>query len=559
MTRALGIDIGNHSIKLAEIEYNSKSRELVGLYEIPRAPNDNVVQLITDFMSKSQIKAERIAVGMGQAAIYAKKLSLPVSKPKDYIPAVTSELEDTLPFDFTNDCILDIQKEGKSGNLTQFLVGVSPKEFVEKLAAICEQAAIVPNAFLIDSQALGEMALHQGLPAAHEDTSFAVVDFGSESTKMSILMGYEKDPHDRNMKESSTPGFVADFRAIPFGSKELIRWIGEQKSISEDDAKQWLIHRAEIKMEAGAESVVDNLSEELKVALRPVVVEMYQAIQAFKGVYASQPSALYLTGGMSEIKGFKEFLADELRLPVYSWPIFLGYQTEKVPLTPEKEQSFAVALSLAHRFVLGKRSSYLNFRRSQGARSKLLTSTFETLIRPEYKWQWLSAICFFAFLITYSMVATYYLEIEKTSLIKSAADEYRRFDKDAGKAADKFAESVTDISKKFEQKKKQKTSEIANRTKTMVGVPKSQLLLDLSRALTPSVKLISFTSNGPGSPDAQFEAIVDMPLTATESEINRLVSQIEKPLKERGYTLSLDKSPDFKKLTIKASIKGDQS
>ena len=64
MTRALGIDIGSHSIKIAEIEYTKKLRQIVGLYSCPLEPGRTPGELLREFLEKGQIRADRVAVGL---------------------------------------------------------------------------------------------------------------------------------------------------------------------------------------------------------------------------------------------------------------------------------------------------------------------------------------------------------------------------------------------------------------------------------------------------------------------------------------------------------------
>jgi len=555
MTRALGIDIGQRSIKIAEIEYTSKSRELVGLYQISRNPDQQVADQIKEFLQSSQVKAERIAMGLSDAPIFYKRLQFPFSDPKKYTPAVYSDLEDSLPFDLS-DYVLDIKRIGKIGKLSQFLVGICPRKWVDTLNTVAEVAGLVPNFFLLDSQAMGEMALHQGLAVATDESSYMIVDFGYEITKIAIMKGFQKDPHDKNIKAPVNPGMVADFRSFHHGSHELTKWIQERKNINFEDAEQWLIHRAEIKLGESTDAVAADLSDELKVALRPFIVEIYQAMQSFKGTYKGHPACIYLTGGMSSIRGLKEFIADELRTPVSEWGIFAGYKTDNVPLSSDKELSFAAALALANSFVLSKTSQLLNFRRSQGASKKVLSSYVEAAFRKESAPLWITSLGLTAFLVTYNLVASHYLGEERKELIKVAATEYRRIDRDAGKTADRLAETLIELRKRFEEKKKVKLKELSSREIEQKGVPKSQLLLDLSLAMTTTSKVSSFTSRGSGSPKAEFEAIIALNQSTSETEIETIKGQIEKPLKDKGYTVSIKRIDNSKTLKINATIEG---
>jgi Tfp pilus assembly PilM family ATPase len=556
MTRALGIDIGNFAIKVAEIEYSSKSRDLVGLYDIPRTEGDNPGQILKDFLANSGIKAERIALGLGGAPIFIKRMELPFSDSKRYLPAIESEIEDSLPFEM-GDYVLDVQKTGKLGKLSKFLIGICPKNWVQKSNEICDAAGLIPNAYLVDSQVLGHMALHQGLPVAHEETAYCVIDLGAQTTKLSILRGYAKDPHDKKMKAPTQAGELCEFRTIHHGSSELIEWIKDRKNINLEEAKQWLIHRAEIQPESQGAGLAADLSDEIKVALRPIIVEIYQAIQSFRGRFNLQPAAVYMTGGMSDIRGLKDFLADELRVPCHPWPIFMGYNTENIPVSPEKERTFGVAMALAHRFVLSKTSEWLNFRRSSSANRKILSGSFEQMIRPEYSSFWIALFVLFSFVMSYSGIMGRTLKAENTDLIKDAASEYRRLDTNAGKAADKKAKDVDELTEAFQTAKAAKEKELKGKQQKLLAQNKSQMFLDLALALPPTVKLKSFTiSSLPQGTTSRYEALVSAEKGMSANETTQLQASIEKPLTDRAYSVSFEKLSNGRELKMKVTSKG---
>ena len=562
MTRALGIDIGSFSIKIAEIEISSRSRELVGLYEIPRTEGDDAGLLLKDFIAKSEIKAERVAFGMGKAPVFVKKMELPFSDRKRLEPSVKAELEDSLPFEIA-DHVLDIKALGKRGRIFRYLVGICPKTSIEFFNKASDESGLVANGFHIDAEALGQLAVHQSLPAARDNVAYAVCDIGHDSTKVAILRGFLADPQDRKSKGSTEPGEIAELRTIGHGSNDLVNWIVDRKKLGLEEARQWLLHRAAIKTESSDSTqgaLSDEMSDEIKVALRPIVVELYQTIQSFKGKSGGQSlEALYLTGGMSDISGLREFLSEELRLPVHRWPIFLGFSTERMPLSPEKERCFAVATSLAFRFAIRKPVGWLNFRRSVQANKKILTTTLQQFLVPELRPILIGIAASMTFAFVYSATSSYFIDLESKQLAKEVAGEFRRLDgqKYAGKSTDKFSQDSKRSRELFEGERKTRNSVKRSETANNSGnKARSEIMLDVSQIVpeTSMLKELTVDSSRPHL----FEATLVSDFSIGTKELDALKASLTTALQSRGYaSIKLDRDMKSDKIVkVSGSWKG---
>ena len=561
MTRALGIDIGASHIKIAEVEVASRNRELVGLYEIPRQEGIDPGTQLKDFLTTSGIKADRYIMGLGPAPVYVRRVSFPFGDQKRIKAAIQGEVEDSVPFSIEN-YVIDYRATSKAGRINNFVVGLCPSNWIDRMNAIAEIAGIMPFSFNLDAEAIGQMALHQQLPAAFEGALYAVVDLGFESTKVSLVRGYQPDPQDRKSKPPATPGEVVDFRTINKGSSELINWIKNERKVSFDEAVQWLVHRAVIKSESKAldekAGISDGLSDEMKIALRPIVVELYQSFQAYRGRGGDMPSAIYITGALSDIKGLKEFFGEELRTPIYPWPIFLGFNGDKVPLTPEKERVFGAALSLAYRQVVAnKPRGWLNFRRSPQAARKILSNLLANLSSPIYLPVFRGLGIFVAAFFVYFVATRIFLGTQLQDAKGELAAEVQSMNPDAGRLVSKASvgDATERASKAFESEKRKRAQTEKPKGRDPVEKARGEILVDVASSLPARAQIQSIKIEHAGQ-----EIRITSKITSAEAlnpqSLTQIRASVEAALTQRGYSKPSIAAGDGNNIELATAWKG---
>ncbi|MBS1984753.1 MAG: hypothetical protein JST16_11330 [Bdellovibrionales bacterium] len=557
MTRSLGIDVGSSLIRLAEIETHGRTRRLVGLYELTRESGVSPGTQLRAFFENSGITGERIGLGTSAQPLIVRAFEFPFSNIKKVEAAIYGDFEDSLPFDISNH-ILEIRPTGKAGKMSRFLAGLMPRDSVAQIDGLAEESGVLVNAYFSDVEALAQLALNQNLPAGTTGNPYAVCDLGYSTAKIAFLRGSRPQFANRKLKET-VPGQILEVRTIHRGSGELVQWIREKNGLSLEEALQWLIHRAEIQSDEGkGDSLTSEISDAIKTALRPVVVELYQTLQSFKNDAGTLPFAVYLTGGLSGLKGLKEFLSDELRVPFHSWPIFEGFHTEAIPLTMERERSFGVALAIAHRWSYTASGGWLNFKRMT-AQKKLLSSMLATFAQPDIKRVVMGMGFAAAAVIGYQSISTALLSMQSSSLQKEVVGEFTKIDKDLGKRAVKFSADPKRSREIFEQERKKKLStEGAKLTGNgPTGHSRTEVFLDISETLPSGAILKELTVNEASQGLSVQSSFA--PKEAPNAEITkRTLEQLSNVLRSRGYAdISLDTSPsDRKLLVMKAKWKG---
>ncbi|NCN40900.1 hypothetical protein GW916_06580 [bacterium] len=485
MTRALGIDFGNHSIKIAELEFSSRQRQIIGLYEVKPKENQTKSEALREFFANNSIKAERVSIGINNADVMMRKFDLPFRDRKKMNLAIIGEWMDSVPFEL-DDFYIETRHISKHGKIHSFISGICPKSSIAELNAECENAWIQPNNVLIDAEAIASLALEQSLPKAHDRQAYAVVDFGYEITKIAIVRGAVLEK-----KQIGITPEIIELRHLDKGSKEWIEWIAQKRKVSVEEALGWLMHRAEIQSDAsdGEEaSIREDLSDDIKSALRPILVELYQTLQHARVQSGYEVQGLYITGSMCGIVGLKPFLEKELRVEVDEWPLFLGFKAHGALTSIENQKSFATALSLAYSYASQVKTPWLNFKKSTSPNRYILSDSLKLFTSPDLK----PALFFAAFLLVFSwgisIAGQQLLSIEQEAVELDLSGEFRKLDKVTGAKAKNFVgdpERAREIYIKSKRGKQPKSLEEFDTG----PIPQVALLDQFSDAAAPELKV----------------------------------------------------------------------
>ncbi|MBP7843521.1 MAG: pilus assembly protein PilM [Proteobacteria bacterium] len=530
MTRAVGIDIGLHTIKIAEIDFTNRDSRLLGLYEIDleNGGEDAVESKLQSFFNSQSIKPERIAVGLGPIPILFKKMALPFSDRRKAELAIRNEFEDSLPFSLDN-YVLELQNLGKNKRVSLFQSALCQQSYIDKLNAhFLNMPTLTLNHFMLDNEALARLALWQHPSELLENKkTFCVCDIGYRSTKISLI----KQQASTGKKWKDLGESILEFRTISKGLQELFDWMSVHKRISQEDLSQWLKHRARIlnAEETAPDSLSAQTSDEMKTALKPLLVEIYQTLQSFKTKQGLSPDSIILTGSITQIAGFNEFLASELRMPVEIWDIYKNFQVTPTLQTPDRQADFALAVALANRYNPNILVPSLNFKRSSLANKKIVSSFVKDLLNPANRNFWYGVLATFVFLFTYNALNMFFASNEETQLKKQLIEELRAADPVLGKRALNFYHDPTRTREIFDQEKSKILRNYAHSSESRLN-----LLLALSQDLPSGITVQNLEIKEAAKGDF-LRLQIDLPATAKPSDKDSIKDKLTKQMEDKGF------------------------
>lgn len=346
-----GIDIGSHSIKVAQIKVGLTGVEPYGYFqrEIPRAPEAHREEILSstikDLFSEEGIKGNTVIISVPGNAVSTRVLTLPFVDSKKIAQVVPFELEGLLPFAL-EEIVVDHQVLERHDNRSTVMATALPQGFLERLLQILSKAGIDPKAVEMDSLALYNFARYFS-----KDGEGVVMDIGALKASLCILR----------------EGRLQMVRTLSYGGEAITTALQKKFSLSFEDAE-------ELKKEAGLAGD-QKVTQVIESALMPLIKEIQMTIHTYEVEKKIEIPHLFLCGGTARLKGLNQHLTQKLgreTLPLFTKvdpvrKLGWGFLSNGVKGWGDMDGIFTHSLGLALKEVLGAKGSQINFRRGKFA------------------------------------------------------------------------------------------------------------------------------------------------------------------------------------------------
>ena len=346
----VGIDIGSHSIKVAEIEDTAKGMILKNFGTIG-LPQDAILEgsikemeivsaALGNLLQNLKIKNKNVALSISGYSVIVKKITIPRKEEKDLEESIQSEAEQYIPFDI-NDVNLDFQvlysgeeepeEEGKESYMDVLLVAAK-KDIVEEYISLLHLTELNPAILDIDAFALQnafEISDHE------QSGCHALVHIGAQHLTINVI----KDGVSIFTRDSS------------YGGSQITSEIQKKLNISYQEAER---------IKLGAKPFATEQRSTIEETFSGTVTRWGQEIKRALDFVATtftdiKVENILLTGGSSLIPGFSKYLGLETGLKIETLNPFAnmeireksfdtGYLNYSAPIAP-------IAIGLALRSI----------------------------------------------------------------------------------------------------------------------------------------------------------------------------------------------------------------
>ncbi len=304
----VGIDIGSHSIKLAEIDDTTRGMVLKN-FGVIGLPQDAIVEgsikemeivsaALKNLLQNLKIKNKNVAVSISGYSVIVKKITIPRKGERDLEGSIQSEAEQYIPFDI-NDVNLDYQilysgeeEEGKESYMDVLLVAAK-KDIVEEYISLLHLTELNPAILDIDAFALQntfEISDHE------QSGCHALAHIGAQHLTINVV----KDGISIFTRDSS------------YGGSQITAEIQKKLNISYQEAERIKLGAKPIGAEQAPDiegiftSTITRWGQEIKRALDFVTT-------TFTDIKVDD---ILLSGGSSLIPGFAKYLGLETGLKI---------------------------------------------------------------------------------------------------------------------------------------------------------------------------------------------------------------------------------------------------
>jgi Tfp pilus assembly PilM family ATPase len=326
MVRSVGIDPGDHSVKVVELDGNYRKTRLM------RVHTENLV----DGGSRPEAVALAARVGIdlgmrGEAFLghpcreaVLRVIELPFKGHDAIRKVVKSEIEGEIHSHAVDDMVVDFHEIGPGADgSTRVLVASVPKDSLRQQLAALTAQSIEPETVDLDTMALWRVAHWAGAFEGGGEGSVvggvtAVVDLGTRSVKVVLVEG----------------DTLVEMRALRLGdaaiSEDIARRNGVGLSVARDAVRECLTSGGDCRVEVDealpATGSGDNTGAEAAPKQRVVTIT-HQEVDAAQTAFlqrlarelvryltssgkASQIKALWITGGAIRVPGMREMLQE---------------------------------------------------------------------------------------------------------------------------------------------------------------------------------------------------------------------------------------------------------
>ena len=307
---AFGLDIGDHSLKLAHVKKIGSTPTLMsyGSLVVPAGiseqgeikQSDALAKLIKQLAQNpvgKKISTPYVHACLPETHSFIKLITLENAEPKELAARIREELPNHVPIP-PDDLYLDWRvAQTLDNNLTQVLVGAVPRAIVDNITNCLISAGLMPVSLQIEAEAI----LKSLLPLQDQpQTSIAIVDFGA--TRSSFIC------FDR--------GIIQFTITLATSSDAITQVIADQLKLSFEEAEK--AKRLCGLDKTAAEGIVEDL---VNKSIGELAADIKKSVSYYAEPFprGSPITSIIMCGGGANLKQLKEMLAAKLApLAIYT-------------------------------------------------------------------------------------------------------------------------------------------------------------------------------------------------------------------------------------------------
>jgi len=324
----VGLDIGSHSIKLAEIEDTKRGRILKN-FGVIGLPENAIVEgavkemgivssAIKELRKNLKIKNDSVAAAISGYSVIVKKITIAKRGEAELEHTINEEAEQYIPFDIS-DVNLDYEvlsvpeerEEGDMEGLMDVMLVAAKKDIVDDYVSLLQLSGFNPVILDVDA-----FAAQNAFEMASGEISgcYAIVNVGAEELGINAV----KDGVSIFTRDSS------------YGGSQITEAIMSRFDVTYEEADK--IKLGGTKLDKEREALEDIFTS----VISGWVQEIKRALDFLGTTYPDETiDKMFLTGGSCRIPGFREYLEMETDIPVEELNPFSGLQINEKILDPK--------------------------------------------------------------------------------------------------------------------------------------------------------------------------------------------------------------------------------
>lgn len=369
--RALGIDIGEDSIKIAEVVQNKKSVYVTAVYEKKLSQQVTAhdreieaIEYVRSIAPKLDFGSARVVMALKQDKVTVRKKQFPFADRLKILKSLSFEMEEDIPFD-PDLCLFDAKTILTEGLSAHVLAVAAPKTHIEKSLSLAKDFGVEPYTLTVDGiafsnlleawdQAPPQYPTAQGPLSFNPDEEVPDTEETEGGTKLGSPITVTLNiGHKKTLLLAQIEGRLVFVRSLMWGSDYIIQEFVRKFQLPYLDAQRMLQTEAALLLsKSNQDFETANTASTIEKSMRDLVRDLQMSFLELQSEFHGEIKNVYLTGGLSLLPNVGSFLTQHLEVacnPVSVLDHLIdqgSIQTNNIPIEAVKSR-FATAVGIA--------------------------------------------------------------------------------------------------------------------------------------------------------------------------------------------------------------------
>lgn len=361
--RALGIDFGEDSIKIVELNQTKKNIYVSAVYEKKLSAEVSehdreieAIEYVRQTLSRIDTNNVRIVTSLKQDKVTVRKKQFPFADRSKILKSLSFEMEEDIPFD-PDLCLFDSKAILYEGFSAHVLAIAAPKSHIEKSLSLAKDFGIEPYTLTVDGLAFTNLVedLDGIIPTYPADTGPFASHAADESdienqTPAAVQAALQitlNIGHKRTLLCAQIDQRVVSVRSLMWGADLIIQEIVRKYQVPYVEAQRILQTQASLLLvKTGQDYDTSNLASTIEKPLREFIRDLQMSFLEIKSEFLGEIQSVQLSGGLSLLPNIGAFLTQNLEVACNTVSLVDRY------LDPNKANTFEIPLeSIQTRFA----------------------------------------------------------------------------------------------------------------------------------------------------------------------------------------------------------------
>ena len=353
--KAIGIDLGEDSVKIVELVQNKKNLAIQSVFEkklsVQSSPHDKEIESIEflrSLFNKTDISQVSFVMAIRQEKATIRKKVFPFSDRIKIQKSLSFEMEEDIPFD-PDMCIFDFKTIQYVGNSSETLAIAVPKTHIERIISLAKDFGIDLKIVTLEGFAFANLLEEWWVaPPTSQDSLISLTDVSTQKKAAEVYLNIG---HKKTILCAKVNNRMVFTRNLMWGADFIIQDLVKRYQLPYIEAQKMLQTSASLSLNKSELNFEEaNITALIEKSLRDLVRDLQMSFLEIESELNATISVVYFTGGFSQLPHLGAYLTQQLEVACNPVNLIGNYMTAPINAQISENKiisQFGTALGIA--------------------------------------------------------------------------------------------------------------------------------------------------------------------------------------------------------------------